>query len=236
MPGRRNRAKTFSGLFPLFRISFLFVLSTVAFLFLLTSCATMREEAQPGAGYAIASWYGSEFNGKPTASGETFNMYAHTCAHRQYPFGTVLKVTNVENGKEVECTVNDRGPFVSGRDIDLSYASAKEIGLIGVGTGSVYLEVAGRNDSYVKRVKVETQGRPGPFAIQIGSFTDSSNADRLKKALDLEYGDVSVQEALVRGRQFYRVRVGKFDSLTKAISFAGKLGFEGYPTLVVEAD
>jgi rare lipoprotein A len=231
-----RRKRTFSGLFPLLRIPLLFALSSVAFLFLLTACSTTREEARPGAGYVVASWYGPEFNGKPTASGETFNMYAHTCAHRRYPFGTVLRITNVANGKAVECTVNDRGPFVSGRDIDLSYASAKEIGLIGVGTGSVYLEVAGRDDSYIKKVKVETQGRPGPFAIQVGSFADSSNADRLRKALDLEYDEVSIQEAQIRGRQFYRVRVGRFDSLRKAISFAGKLGFEGYPTLVVEAD
>jgi rare lipoprotein A len=236
MPGRWRKGKTFSGRFPFLRISSLFAFSAVAFLFLLTSCATTREAAQPVAGYAVASWYGREFNGRPTASGETFNMYAHTCAHRQYPFGTILKVTNVANGKEVECTVNDRGPFVSGRDIDLSYASAKEIGLIGVGAGRVYLEVAGRDDSYVKKVRVETQSTPGPFAIQIGSFTDRSNADRLKKALDLEYGDVSIRGARVRGSQFYRVRVGKFDSLRKALAFAGKLGFEGYPTLIVEAE
>jgi rare lipoprotein A len=234
MPVRWRRGKTFPGLFPLFRISFLFAFLVGAFLFLLTSCATTRKEAQPKAGYAVASWYGSEFNGKPTASGEIFNMYAHTCAHREYPFGTIVKVTNVANGKEVECTVNDRGPFVSGRDIDLSYGTAKEIGLLS--TGRVYLEVKGRDEAYVRKVQVEAQGRPGPFAIQIGSFTDSSNANRLKKALDLEYGDVSIQDAQVRGRQFYRVRVGKFDSLRKAISFAGKLGFEGYPTLVVEAD
>jgi rare lipoprotein A len=233
MPLWWRKGKAFSRLF---RISFFSALFTGAFLFFLTSCATTREEAQPGAGYAVASWYGREFNGKPTASGEPFNMYARTCAHRLYPFGTILKVTNVANGEEVECTVNDRGPFVKGRDIDLSYASAKEIGLIGVGTGRVYLEVAGRDDSYIRKVTVEAQDRPGPFTIQIGSFLDSSNADRLKKALDFEYGDVSIHEAQVRGRTFFRVRVGKFDSLRKAISLAGKLGFEGYPTLVVEAD
>jgi rare lipoprotein A len=230
------RKKTFSILPPFVRSPFLFAVSAVAFLLLLTACSTAREEVKQGEGYSVASWYGSEFNGKPTASGEIFNMYAYTCAHRRYPFGTVLKVTNVANGKAVDCTVNDRGPFVSGRDIDLSYASAKEIGLIGLGTGSVYVELAGRDDSYVKRVKVETQDRTGPFAIQIGSFADRSNADRLKKALELEYGDVSIKEAWVRGQQFYRVRVGRFDGLREAISLAGKLGFEGYPTLVVKAD
>ncbi len=217
------------------RSSFTLVVSLCALLFL-SSCATTRREAPPGAGYAVASWYGPKFNGRPTSSGETFNMYAHTCAHRQYPFGTILKVTNVSNGMEAECTVNDRGPFVNGRDIDLSYATAKEIGLVGPGTGTVFLEVVGRDDSYIRKVKVETQGRPGPFAIQIGSFGDSSNAARLKEALDLEYGDVSIREAQVGGNRFYRVRVGKFDSLTKAMSLADRLGFEGYPTLVVQVD
>jgi rare lipoprotein A len=236
MSGRGHKKRKFSGRLPLFRSPFFFAVFAVAFLSLLTSCATTHEEAYPKAGYAVASWYGPKFNGRPTSSGEIFNMYAHTCAHKAYPFGTILKVTNVSNGKEVECTVNDRGPFVSGRDIDLSYGSAKEIGLIGTGTGRVFLEVAGRDDSYIRKVKVETQGSPGPFAIQVGSFTDSSNAERLKKALDLEYGDVSVQEAQIKGSRFFRVRVGKFDSLGKAISFAGKLGFEGYPTLVMRAD
>jgi len=77
-----------------------------------------------------ASWYGREFHGKQTASGENFNMFALTCAHRDYPLGTKLRVSNPANGKEVECIVNDRGPLVTGRDIDLSYAAAKKIGLI----------------------------------------------------------------------------------------------------------
>jgi rare lipoprotein A len=147
-----------------------------------------------------------------------------------------LTVTNLSNGRETRCTVNDRGPFVDGRDIDLSYATAKDIGLVGPGTGRVFLEVVGRDDSYIRQVQVQAQDRPGLFAVQIGAFTDGSNAERLKEALDLEYGDVSIQQAQVRGDRYYRVWVGKFDSLTKAKSFAGKLGFEGYPTLVVEVD
>jgi rare lipoprotein A len=236
MPVAGRKGKAAARFFLLSRYLLLYVLYTVVSLVLLTSCATTRREARPKAGYAVASWYGPKFNGRPTASGETFNMYAHTCAHKEYPFGTILEVTNTLNGRKVECTVNDRGPFVSGRDIDLSYGCAKEIGLIGTGTARVFLEVTGRDDSYVKQVKVETKGASGPYEIQIGSFTDGSNAERLKKALDLEYSDVAIRKVQVQGKQFYRVRVGEFDSLSKALGVAGRLGFEGYPTLVVKAD
>ncbi len=234
MPAGAHRGNTLPVVAPLFRRQLLFLFSAVVLLSLLTSCSTTREEAQPRAGYAVASWYGREFNGRPTASGEIFDMHAHTCAHREYPFGTIVRVTNVKNGKEIECTVNDRGPFVSGRDIDLSYGTAMAIGLLS--TGRVYLEVKGRDESYVRKVRVDTHGRPGPFAVQVGSFTDSSNAERLKKALELEYDGILIREARAKGGRFYRVRVGKFDTLGKAISFAGKLGYEGYPTLVVRAD
>ncbi|MFZ6016669.1 MAG: septal ring lytic transglycosylase RlpA family protein [Nitrospirota bacterium] len=71
----------------------------------------------------MASWYVPDFHGRPTSSGELFNMYAFTCAHREHPFGTRLKVTSISNNKTVSCVINDRGPFVSGRDLDLSYAA-----------------------------------------------------------------------------------------------------------------
>jgi len=163
-------------------------------------------------------------------------MYALSCAHKLYPFGTRLKVTNTTNYKTVECVVNDRGPFVSGRDIDLSYGAAKAIGLIGPGTASVYLQVAGRDSSYVKTVKMEAGDRRGPFAVQVGSFSDGTNAIRLKTAVDLEYGNVYIQETSVSGGIYYRVRVGNFPLLKDALATAEKLGQEGYPVMVVKAD
>ena len=153
---------------------------------LFTSCASY--EKYPGSGYAVASWYGSEFHGKPTSSGEIFNMYALTCAHREYPFGTKLKVTNVLNNKTATCLVNDRGPFVAGRDLDLSYAAAKEIGLIGTGTCTVRIDYLGRDTSYVRGVGYVSN--VGPFTIQVGSFKEFSNALRLKTALELKYSRV----------------------------------------------
>ncbi len=202
----------------------------------LAACSTVRQETLPGSGYAVASWYGPDFNGRPTSSGEIFNMYSMTCAHKEYPFGTKVKVTNVANNKTAECVVNDRGPFVEGRDIDLSYAVAKEIGIIGTGTGKVFLAVDGRDISYIRKVKVQSAGKTGPFAIQVGSFAESINAVRLKVALRLKYGNVYIQESELKGATYYRVRIGNFESLSSAVSTAEQLGQEGYPTVVMKAD
>jgi len=208
----------------------------VLMLVFLAACSTVRQETLPGSGYAVASWYGPDFNGRPTSSGEIFNMYAMTCAHKEYPFGTKVKVTNVANNKTTECVVNDRGPFVEGRDIDLSYAVAKEIGIIGPGTGKVFLEVDGRDMSYIRKVKVQSAGKTGPFAIQVGSFAESINAVRLKVALRLKYGNVYIQDTELKGATYYRVRIGNFESLNSAVSTAEQLGQEGYPAVVMKAD
>jgi rare lipoprotein A len=109
----------------------------------LTSCAsTPHVNYAPGQGgeYVVASWYGKKFNGRPTASGEKFNMYAMTCAHKTFKFGTKLRVTNPDNNKSVVVIVNDRGPFIKGRTLDLSYGAAKKIGLIKKGVGRVKME------------------------------------------------------------------------------------------------
>ena len=150
----------------------------------LASCSSVRIRTSTSPVYektnTVASWYGPKFHGRPTSSGEIFNMYAMTCAHKEYPFGTRLKVTNIENNRSAECVVNDRGPFVEGRDIDLSYAVAKEIGVIGPGISRVMLETNGRDNSYIRPVKVQTSEMKGPFAIQVGAFTESINAIQIE--------------------------------------------------------
>jgi rare lipoprotein A len=88
-----------------------------------------------------ASWYGSEFHGHRTSNGEIYNMYSLTAAHRSIPFNSIVEVKNLDNGKKVIVRINDRGPFVRGRIIDLSYAAGKKIGLIGSGTARVKLKV-----------------------------------------------------------------------------------------------
>jgi rare lipoprotein A len=185
----------------------------------------------------VASWYGPEFQGKPTSSGETFDMNAFTCAHKEFPFGTRLKVTNTSNNKSVECIVNDRGPFIKGRDIDLSYAAARQIDLIASGLAQVSIEVQGRDNSYIKTVRVQLEERKsGPLAVQVGSFVESINAVRLKVALNLKYANAYIQETEVKGTTYYRVRVGNFDQFSRAMETAQQLGQEGYPALIVKAD
>lgn len=206
---------------------------------ILVSCASVKYDVQQGKiakFYVVASWYGEDFHGRPTSSGEPFDMNALTCAHKEYPFGTKLKVTNTSNNKSVECIVNDRGPFIKGRDIDLSYAAARQIDLIAPGIASVLIEVQGRDASYIRTVKVQSADKRGPFAIQVGAFSDSANAVRLKVSLRLKYANVYIQEADVKGATWYRVRVGNFDQFSQAMETAEKLGQEGYPALIVKAD
>jgi len=196
----------------------------------ITGCAAARYKTYPGPGYAVASWYGPDFHGKPTSSGEIFNMNALTCAHKEYPFGTRLEVTNISNNKTVNCMVNDRGPFVEGRDLDLSYAAAKEIGLIEQGVGNVRIEYTGRDTSYIKEVRYISN--TGPFTIQVGSFREISNAIRLKMALELKYSRVYITEVEIASSRYYRVRVGKFYIKDEVYCLAKTLADEGYDVLV----
>jgi rare lipoprotein A len=163
-------------------------------------------------------------------------MYAMTCAHKEYPFGTRLKVTNIENNRSTECVVNDRGPFVADRDIDLSYAVARQLGVIGSGIARVSLEAIGRDNSYIRPVKVETAEKTGPFAIQLGAFSESINAIRLKVALKLKYPNAYIQETEMKGTTYYRVRVGNYDDYDRALSIAEQLGQEGYQVILLTAD
>ncbi|MFH1026338.1 MAG: septal ring lytic transglycosylase RlpA family protein [Nitrospirota bacterium] len=205
----------------------LFLRVSIFCILLFSSCASYH--TYPETEYVIASWYGPEFHGKPTSSGEPFDMYAYTCAHREYPFGTKLKVTHASNGRSVNCLINDRGPFVSGRDIDLSYAAAREIGLLKPGTSPVMIEYMGRDTSFIR--KVEYASRAGPLTIQAGSFRELSNAQRLKTSLELKYSGIYIDEADVGGT-FYRVRIGRFLAREDAVSLAETLADEGYCVLI----
>jgi rare lipoprotein A len=206
----------------------LVILLVYFLVFPFASCASYH--TNPETEYVIASWYGSEFHGKPTSSGEPFDMYAYTCAHREYPFGTKLKVTHASNGRSVNCLINDRGPFVSGRDIDLSYAAAREIGLLKPGTSPVMIEYMGRDTSFIQ--KVEYASSAGPLTIQAGSFRELLNAQRLKTSLELKYSGIYIDEADVNGSTFYRVRIGRFLAREEAVSLAETLADEGYRVLI----
>lgn len=116
--------------------------------FMETGCARMsigpvRVPTGPDAKivYGVASWYGQEFHGRRTANGEIYNMYAHTAAHRSLPFGTKVRITNLRNGRVTVVRINDRGPFVRGRDIDLSYIAASELKMLNSGLEKVRMEI-----------------------------------------------------------------------------------------------
>lgn len=107
------------------------------FIALTIACLAVPAQAQTGA----ASWYGPKFHGRTTANGERFDMHAATCAHRRHRFGTRLRVTNLRNGQSATCRINDRGPFVAGRILDVSKGVAKRLGMISAGTARVRVEV-----------------------------------------------------------------------------------------------
>lgn len=200
------------------------------FFFMLSSCASARYETDTSPHYAVASWYGPDFHGRPTASGEIFDMNAFTCAHREYPLGSKLRVTYLSNDKTTSCLVNDRGPFIDGRDLDLSYAVAKELGLIGEGVGAVRIEYMGRNNKYIREARDISNA--GLVTIQIGSFKEVSNATRLKMALELRYDKVYITEADINGSRFYRVRIGTFRLKGDALRLSRILSDEGYEVLI----
>lgn len=208
------------------------LIASLFFLVFLHACSSTPPGYTPRSDYVEASWYGPKFNGRPTSSGERFDMYAMTCAHKKFPFGTRLRVTNPDNKRSVVVTVNDRGPFIPGRDLDLSYGAAKKIGLVEKGVGKVRIEHLGRDMRYVKRISFGSSTPAGPLTVQIGSFRDISNALRLKNGLSLNYQNVSVTTAFIKGKKYHRVRVGKFSNRDAAYSLARKLSQEGYSTLI----
>ena len=165
-------------------------------------CAALPKPGEYGVGHqekGIASWYGEEFHGRPTASGEVFDMYGLTAAHRVLPLGSHLKVTHLDNGKVVIVRINDRGPFVRGRILDLSYGAARVLEMTKTGTAPVEIEVMERG-----------RGRPGPFTVQVGAFTVEENAKGLSARLLDRYPEVLILPFEADGKTYFRVRVGNF--------------------------
>jgi rare lipoprotein A len=169
----------------------------------------------------IASWYGKDFHGKQTSSGEVYDMYQLTCAHQTLPLGTMVMVTNLENGKSVELKVNDRGPFVKGRIIDVSYAAARMLDICEKGTVMVKVEVLGPVIEQVQK-----------FALQVGSFVDETNALRLAEQLRKSFENVHVTTMETQTQKYHRVRVGQFETRESALVAAEKLSQMGFNVLV----
>jgi rare lipoprotein A len=171
--------------------------------------------------YGVASWYGPDFHGKPTSSGEIYDMYQLTCAHNSFPLGTLVMVTNLENGKSLELKVNDRGPFVKGRIIDLSYAAAQILEIWEKGTAYVKVEGFGPLIEAIER-----------FTLQVGSFTDEINAQKLADQLRKDFENVYVAAIETPSQKYHRVRVGQFETRESALGVAEKLSQMGFKVLV----
>jgi peptidoglycan lytic transglycosylase len=187
------------------------------------------EQRPAGPGYSevgYASWYGDPYHGRRAANGEIYDKNQLTAAHLTLPFGTQVKVTDLENNRSVEVRINDRGPFVKGRIVDLSLAAARQIQMVGPGTALVRLDV----------VSMPAEPELGEFAVQVGAFRDRSTAERLRERLLRRYGNVTIQNYESSDGVFYRVRVGPKATLSGATELASRLGRESLSTFVVRID
>ncbi|MFV0423822.1 septal ring lytic transglycosylase RlpA family protein [Oleidesulfovibrio sp.] len=175
----------------------------------------------------LASWYGKDFHGRKTANGEIYDMYGMTAAHKLLPFGTRLKVTNLENGKVINVVVNDRGPFVKDRIIDLTYTGAQRLDMVGPGIARVRIESLGDVPTYTNG---EMTGR---FYVQIGAFSKRDNAEALRSRMAANGKPARVVFAEDIG--FWRVQVGSYSKLSAAEAARDSMRGE-FPNSFILAD
>jgi rare lipoprotein A len=174
----------------------------------------------------VASWYGVPFDGRRAADGEIFDMNTLVAAHRTLPFGSILRVTNLNNGRDVEVRVIDRGPFVGDRILDLARAAAVSLDMIGTGTALVRIELLSGPSPV-----------GGEFTVQVGAFADRNNAEQLRARLLARYQPIFIQDYDAPNGHFYRVLVGRLPSPDAAQQLAVQLkGADGFQTFVVRLD
>jgi rare lipoprotein A len=168
----------------------------------------------------IASWYGPKFHGKLTSNKERYDMYQLTAAHKTLPFDTRVRVTNLENGLAVLVRINDRGPFVDDRIIDLSLAAAKKLNMLKSGTTPVELKA----EYYPNQTNKTERQSANKFGVQVGIFREIQNAKNLKDQTRESF----VQKYNSNGGQFYRVVVGKYNHFDQAWNRLNKLKSNGF--------
>ena len=175
-----------------------------------------------------ASYYAEDFHGKRTSNGERFNMNDYTCAHKSLPFNTILKVTNLTNGKTCEVRVNDRGPFVASREIDLSKAAAIKLGMIGTGTTKVKLEIVKKGpDTKLSQQTAASASKimaklGGTSATSTSTSSKTSKSSTTKKAPNLAPGT------------YWDIQLGAFSSKENAKEFARKVSKAGFTNIVLQ--
>lgn len=183
----------------------------------------------------LASWYGEDFHGKRTSNGEIYDMHGESAAHKTLPLGTIVRVKNLDNNREMEIRINDRGPFVTGRIIDLSYACAKKLDVVRPGTAPVEVVAIGTTASGSDADTPDFYYK-GNFTIQVGAFRDRTNAERLKANLDRTYQNAHIQTFENVKGIFYRVRVTSSSDLEKAIQNEKMLVSTGFKEAFVVAE
>jgi rare lipoprotein A len=216
----------------------------IAMLFAAAICATLagcaaRSLARPPATPAspappfsqgtslegVASWYGPGFHGHRTSSGAVYDQEDLTAASLLFPLGTHLLVTNLANNRSVEVTINDHGPYVQGRQIDLSHKAARLLGVIGPGTARVRMDVL-----------ATPAGGPAigeRYFVQVGSFADSDNARRMQQRLAAAFPDVHIETAAAGSNLYYRVRMGAFMNRDDAEDRAQRVASAGYSAVII---
>jgi rare lipoprotein A len=192
----------------------------------------------------VASWYGTKFHGRSTSSGEVYNMHAMTAAHKTLPIPVYVQVKNLDNGRSLVVRVNDRGPFVTGRIIDLSYAAAKKLGVDGPGTAKVEIRAVGQGQakprSVVRTIPLAKEFEQDvPLFVQMGSFSSHDNATNLVQNLvDANESTAQISSLQTDNGIFYRVRVGPLFDIDEANAIVRRLKGKGFQTarIVVQED
>lgn len=197
-----------------------------------------------------ASWYGREFQGRLTASGERFDMKQYTAAHRSLPFGTVVLVENLDNGRKVKVKINDRGPFKKNRILDVSHAAAAELGMLKTGEAMVGITVLGKNDTRdnLEQHRKQDEVAPvfgrdsynasdhedsvsSPYQVQVGAFYSKVNADKLRDEVSSMFDKPVV---VIKDGYLYKVRITNLKSKYEAEDFKRDLQGRDIPSYLVE--
>ena len=182
----------------------------------------------------LASWYGTKFHGNLTSSGEPYNMYQMTAAHKSLPLPSYVSVKNLENDKQVIVKVNDRGPFVDGRIIDLSYAAAQKLGIVRNGTAEVSIEVIASpeissSELYGENNLTDSGSPQRRFFLQLGAFSSMGNAEKFRDELVAQSIEPAVIKThFVANGELHKVQVGPIISIPDLQSMESRLLDLGY--------
>lgn len=221
----------------------------IPYLMIFASVFNLSAQTQSGK----ASFYADKFEGRTTASGEKYKHNKLTAAHKTLPFGTKVRVTNLSNSKQVEVVINDRGPYVDGRIIDLSKSAAEQLDFINQGLTEVKMEVVDAGDGKgktqpvtIEKVSVDEKEfydlsisrlSPKGFGIQIGTYQELVNLMRLSENLKNSYKrDVAIQVKVINGIKYYSIILGQFSKRPKAAGFLQDVKKKFPDAFIVEFD